>query len=280
MSHRFCYPNVSRSVAYVEDKSQPVFYTYVLHRLMINECLLFDFSPHRFMALPLRREYLSQNGYDEMCPIPFCNICNTFMDSFGARRKAPFTESSGSISCFNCDEGLYVETMNSYKASQWQCDKCKDVQPFSKILSVNKTYHEKYMDEVFNKFGTVMLVDTLKFVKENEPHLHPQNGVILRAKYDYLMACREQDFYTFNRESCGLPLEWLCVKEMKQVGCVSDEEKFEIHNFPQTWRKQDHEVILNKAIFAHDCFDYLRGLCTLADKLDMRGYTEICKFIP
>lgn len=227
-----------------------------------EEKLTFDFSgprPHYFLPDPVKFSLLQEMGLH-------CDDHHSkSLTLDGDFNPATF---NGSIRCFRCHEGLYTgfpvgETDFSKRppkrseAVGWQCNsiKCKDVQPYSIILNINLELYHYYMNEVIRRPGFCPVTDNANFIKYyEEAYLHPYHGIILQAKYNFLLAVQEKAWRDcgYNRKQSPLDPH-LEVKKLFRLQL----NEANTRPFPSRWDRQEFLLAQDRLRFSRDCLRFL-----------------------
>lgn len=270
MTQSYCSPNVAVSLTFDSKRNRPTWITYTLKQVKIEKCghvpVRFDFSPCPIMPISLRMEYLKENGLPYECHnLSKCIRCNDASDS---------GTNSGSIVCVKCCRGLYVEgsvrgknlLLTEYpkrwsaeyvETVDWNCEKCGDAVPYSFILEVNRKFMKMYLENVATRFSANMLADAVTFVDRYEEYLHPLNGVILRAKYDLVMAAREKHLRECGFNKIGFPLDPYSGE--KEVMGIPLNRVHKMRVFPVRWNVMEMNFNYVRLDCLEDCMQYFEN---------------------
>lgn len=271
MAQSYCSPNVAVSVTFDNKRAKPTWVMYTLQAIKTEKCgqvpVRFDFSPCPIMPIALRMEYLKEHGLSYECHKgSSCTRCNDALDS---------GTYSASIICMQCFVGLYVEgpvrgkdLLSSELPKRWSdeyvetvdwiCNECEDAVPYSFILEVNRKFMKMYLESIATRFGANVLSDIVVFLKEYEGILHSLNGVILRAKYDFVMAAREKHLRECGYSGIGFPLD--PHSEEKELMGIPLKRVYKMKAFPVHWNVKEMKFTYLRSKYLEDCMCYFEAL--------------------
>ncbi|CAL8103108.1 unnamed protein product [Orchesella dallaii] len=266
LSQSYCAPNLAcvHNYTTISGRQSLSWCFYTLKEIPANTNstmkLLFDFSPRRFMPLPLRIMYL--NEINLKCEAPRCTLCEDATDG-GTH--------SGSTRCTYCQKGIYVEyavrgstplfcnfpkrwSPEYVETVDWKCNECEHVHPFSKILETNQDCLKQWENVMRRPLRYCVISSAPKFIEGYEQSLlHPLNGVMLQVKFEFLMGTREKHFGECGLDHIG-----------KLMPCTSvwfdqnrNQDRGPLRLFPKNWNKNELVLTFKRAAYSNDCQIYL-----------------------